>query len=208
MKICVLKSTSIHEVEELRSKDIPPQRARRGGKVVCRLPDIPHCSWQIGPRSIQKPECESDLSMDMPPTLCVTGSPRCIATPNGRHWRSTYPRRKRGRCSLLECVSYCRRRRVGEDGKSPLDLRPILSSSTSSLGTPAYSLCARGVRCCRRHRICWRREVRIMRHFLARSLAMSRSASATPPTRDTAPVASLLSESAQIVPNKAFVWHS
>ena len=124
----------------MRSKDIPPQRAQREGKVVCCLPDIPHCNSQNGPRSIQKPECGSDPAMDMPPTLCVTGSPRCIATPNGRHWRSTCPRRKRGRCSLLECVSNGCRRRVGEDGKSPLDLRPHPLLFDLLLGHPRLQL--------------------------------------------------------------------
>ena len=155
--------------------------------------------------------------------LCGRKTPNCLRSTDSvryrvaevhrdaeycRQWKSICPRRKRGRCSLLECVSNGRRRRVDEDGKSPLDLRPHPLLFDLLLGHPPCSLCASSVRCCRRHRICWRREVRIMRHFLARSLAMSRSASATPPTRDTAPVASLLPESAQIVPNKAFAWHS
>ena len=100
--------------------------------------------------------------------------------------------------------SSCRRRREVATGSAT----PSSPLRPPPWAPPACSLCASGVRCCRRHRICWRREVRIMRHFLARSLATSRSASATPPTRDTAPVASLLSELAQIVPNKAFAWHS
>ena len=48
--------------------------------------------------------------------------------------------RKRGSCSLLECVSNGRRRRVGEDGKSPLDLRPHPLLFDLHLGHPRLQL--------------------------------------------------------------------
>jgi len=57
-----------------------------------------------------------------------------------RHWRNTCPRRKRDRCSLLECVSNSRRRCVGEDGMSPLDLRPHPLLFDLLLGHPRLQL--------------------------------------------------------------------
>jgi hypothetical protein len=46
-----------------------------------------HCSWQTSSHLIQT-ECRSDQAMDMLPTLCIIGSPRCIATLNGRYWHN------------------------------------------------------------------------------------------------------------------------
>jgi hypothetical protein len=133
----------------------PLQRARRKGKVICRLPDIPHCSWQSGPHSIQT-ECGSDSAMN---THMLS---------NGRYWRCTCPRRKSDRCSLLEWGSNGRRRCVGEDAKSPLDVRPHLLF-VLLLRHPCLQLMCK-------QRAAW---------GLARSLATSSSASATPPKRGT-----------------------
>jgi hypothetical protein len=88
------------------------------------------------------------------------------------------------RCSLIECGSNGRRHRVGEDAKSPLDLRPHLLRFVLLLRHPCLQL--------------MRKQPAVLpptssilaawgpnhETLLARSLATSRSASSTPPTRD------------------------